>query len=65
MNGWVKPFCHSFVSSLGLIESLYLLMNDAKNGGGRLASLKLCGKRMRKEIAFCILFVHLKGIIKD
>ena len=64
MSGRVKPFCHSFVSSLGLIEFLYLLMNDSKNGGGRVARLKLGGKRMRKEIAFCVLFVHLKGIIK-
>ena len=65
MDGWVKPFCHFFVSSLGLIESLYLLMNDGKNGGGRFASLKLGCERVRKEIAFCVLFVHLKGIIKD
>ena len=43
---------------------MYLLMNDSKNGGGRVARLKLGGKRMRKEIAFCVLFVHLKGIIK-
>jgi hypothetical protein len=47
------------------MESLYLLMDDGKNGGGRLASLKLGGKWMRKEIAFCMLFVRLQGIAKN
>ena len=46
------------------MESLDLLMNEGENGAGRVASLELGSKWMRKKIAFRALFIRLQGIIK-
>lgn len=45
------------------MKLLDLLMNDSKNGAGRLAVLELGDKRMGKKIALCAFFVGLQGII--
>jgi hypothetical protein len=47
------------------METLGLLMNDSKNGTGRVARLELGGKWMCKEITFRVLFVLFQSIIKD
>ena len=64
-HGWIKPTCQPFVGSLGLMDTLDLLMNEGENGAGRVAVLELGDKWMRKEIILCALFVGVQGIVKD
>ena len=47
------------------MESLDSLMNEGENVAGRVASLELGGKWVRKKIALCALFVYLQGIIEN
>jgi hypothetical protein len=47
------------------MKSLELLMNEGKNGGGRVASLKLGDKWVCKKIALRPFFVCLQGIIEN
>ena len=64
-HGWIKPTCQPFVGSLGLMDTLDLLMNEGENGAGRVAVLELGNKWMREKIVLCALFVGVQGIVKD
>jgi len=65
VDSWVQPFCQPFIGSLGLMESLDLLVDDGENGAGRVASLELGGKWMCEKITLCSFFVGLQGIIEN
>jgi len=47
------------------MDTLDLVMNEGKNGGGRVAVLELGNKWMLKEIILCALFVGVQGIVED
>ncbi len=64
-HGWTKPTCQSFVGSLGLMDTLDLVMNEGENSAGRFAVLELGNERMGKEITLCALFVGLQGVIEN
>ena len=64
-DGWIKPSCQPFVGTLGLMDTLDLVMNEGENGGGRVAVLELGNKWMREEIVLCALIVGVQGIVKD
>jgi hypothetical protein len=46
VNGWIKPFRPSIVTTPGLIQPLDLLLKDSKNIAGRFAVLELGGEWM-------------------
>ena len=46
--GWDKPSCPAFVSDLGLIQVLDLLLKDCENITGRIARLELGSEGMCK-----------------
>ena len=46
--GWDKPSCPAFVSDLGLIQALDLLLKDCENITGRIARLELGSEGMCK-----------------
>jgi hypothetical protein len=47
------------------VKFLDLLMNENKNGVGRVAVLELGDKWMRKKIALCVSFVGIQGVIEN
>jgi hypothetical protein len=47
------------------IKSLYLLVKDGENCGGRIAVLELACEWMGKKVLLCALFVCFQGIIED
>ena len=46
VDGRIKPFCPSLISTPGLIQTLNLLLKDDQNGTGRLACLELSSEWM-------------------
>ena len=64
-HGWVKPTCQPVVGSLGLMNTLDLVMNEGENSAGRFAVLELGNEWMGKEITLCALFVGLQGVIEN
>lgn len=57
IDSWVAPFGQLVIGALGLIELMDLLLKDSENCGGRVASLKLGGEWMSKEVLLCVFFV--------
>jgi hypothetical protein len=64
-HSWVEPSCEPFVISLGLMESLNLLINEGKNVAGRVAVLELGEKWVQEEILPRALSVGLQGIVEN
>jgi hypothetical protein len=57
IDSWVAPFHQLVIGAPGRIELVDLLLKDSENCGARVASLKLGGEWVRKEVLLCLFFV--------
>jgi hypothetical protein len=65
VHSGIEPLGPAIIATQRLIKSLYLLVKDSEDFGGRVAVLELGGEGMGKKILLRTPFVRFQGIVKD
>ena len=65
VNGWGQPFGQSGVATARFVKFLNLTLKYGEDGIGRIAGLKLSGKRVFEKVVFGLPLVGLQRCFED
>jgi hypothetical protein len=60
-----QPLCQSFVATVNFVKFSDLVLEEGKDGGGRVAGLQLGGKRMCEKVGLGLLLIGLQGSLEN